>query len=478
MDKILIIEDDADLAETCRRLFRRAGMEAEAVTDGAIGLERLAADPAFSIVLTDLRMPGLDGTEVLRRAKEIRPEIDVVIMTAYGTIQNAIQAMKVGATDYITKPFDRHELLNAVNQILESRRLRQEVGRLREELRSTYGFGNLIGQSPGMRKVFAQIQAALSHESSVLIVGETGTGKELVARAIHYNGVRADRPFIPVNCGAIPRELIESELFGHVRGAFTGATRDTIGLFRAADKGTLFLDELAEMPMETQAKLLRVLEDRRIRRVGEIKETEVDVRFLAAMGISPELAMRREKLRPDLYFRVGVVTIDLPPLRARGEDLALLCQHFLEKFNRVFPRPIQAIAPEAMDLLAAYPWPGNVRELEHLLESLFATGAEGRIGPQHLPARFRSPSNFTPPGGMVEHGGTPLAVAEAHAPSGPFAEAPETLSDAERRAVIDALRAARGNKSRAAALLGISRTRLYKKIRDYGLHDAEGSEAP
>ena len=467
MEKILIIEDDADLAETCRRLFRRAGLEAEAVFDGAVGLERLEADPGFSIVLTDLRMPGLDGTEVLKRAKEIRPDIDVVIMTGYGTIQNAIQAMKVGATDYITKPFDRHELLNAVNQILEAKRLRKEVGRLREELRENYGFANLIGRSPGMRRVFSQIQAALTHESSVLIVGETGTGKELVARAIHYNGVRRDGPFVPVNCGAIPRDLIESELFGHVRGAFTGATRDTIGLFRAAEKGTIFLDELAEMPMETQAKLLRVLEDRRIRRVGEIKEADVDVRILAAMGIPPELAIRKERLRADLYFRVGVVTIDLPPLRERGEDLALLCQHFLEKFNRAFPRRIEGIAPDAMDLLASYAWPGNVRELEHLIESLFAMGASDRIEAHHLPSRIRSaPERTEAP--AAEDASSPRATIEA----------PETLSEAERRAIVDSLRRARGNKSRAAALLGISRTRLYKKIRDYGLADSDTPETP
>ncbi|MBK8231884.1 MAG: sigma-54-dependent Fis family transcriptional regulator [Candidatus Eisenbacteria bacterium] len=469
MEKILIIEDDADLAETCRRLFRRAGYDAQAVYDGGEGLERLAADPDLSIILTDLRMPGMDGTEVLQRAKQIRPEVDVVIMTGYGTIQNAIQAMKIGATDYITKPFDRHELLRVVSQILEARSLRREVGRLREELRSTFGFANLIGRCPAMLRVFSQIQAACSHESSVLIVGETGTGKELVARAIHYNGARRDRAFVPVNCGAIPRDLIENELFGHARGAFTGATSETIGLFRAADRGTLFLDELAEMPLETQSKLLRVLEDRRIRRVGETGETEIDVRFLAAMGLTPDEAIGKGKLRGDLFFRVGVITIELPPLRERGEDLALLTQHFLEKFNRVFPRRIDAVAPAAMDLLAAYEWPGNVRELEHVIEALFAMGTSERIEAEQLPARVRSAGSRT--GGTAVGPSTPAAPEAARQ-----MEVPDTLSDAEQRAIQDALRVAKGNKSRAAALLGISRTRLYKKIRDYGLADDEVPE--
>lgn len=457
MDRILIVEDDADLAETCRRLFRRAGLDAEAVYDGEAALQRLREDPSLSIVLTDLRMPGMDGTEVLRRTKEIRPAADVIIMTAYGTIQNAIQAMKVGATDYITKPFDRDELLKVVNQILESRRLRREVERLSNELRSTYGFANLIGRSAGMRRVFQQIEAVSRHESSVLIVGETGTGKELVARAVHYNGTRAEKPFVPVNCGAIPRDLIESELFGHVRGSFTGATKDTIGLFRAADRGTLFLDELVEMPMETQAKLLRVLEDKKIRRIGEVKEVAVDVRFVAAISNDPETSIREGRLRADLFFRVGVVQIDLPPLREREDDLPPLTQHFLARMNQAFPRAIDGLDPEAMDLFTRYAWPGNVRELEHVIESLFAMGLSGQIRAEHLPARIRNATlAATRNTGLLD--------------SPPFAP-PDSLNEAERRAVVEALRVARGNKSRAAALLGISRTRLYKKLHDFHLED-------
>ncbi len=452
-DKILIVEDDADMAETCRRLFRRAGLTAEAVYDGAEGLERLRRDPAFTIVLTDLRMPGLDGTEVLKKAKEIRPDLDVIIMTGYGTIQNAIQAMKIGATDYITKPFDREELLGTVNQILESRRLRREVSQLKQELRSTYGFSNIVGRSPAMQRVFARLRAAAGHDSSVLIVGETGTGKEIAARAIHYNGSRAQRPFVPVNCGAIPRDLFESELFGHRKGSFTGASRDTIGLFRAADTGTIFLDEIIEMPLEIQGRLLRVLQDKRIRRVGDVQESDVDVRFLAAMSLPPDEAIREGRLRQDLYYRIGVITIELPPLRERKEDIPFLAQHFLEKFNKVFPNKVDGIDPRAVDRLSEYAWPGNVRELEHVIESLFAMGAQGRVRPEDLPEHL-----------VVR----PLAAAPSG--SGP------ALADAEKRAVEQALQAAHGNKSRAASILGISRTRLYNKMRLYGIGSDEGPE--
>jgi DNA-binding NtrC family response regulator len=454
-DRILIVEDDADMAETCHRLFRRAGLSAEAVYDGESALARLAAEPAFTIVLTDLRMPGMDGTEVLKQAKELRPEIDVIIMTGYGTIQNAIQAMKIGASDYITKPFDRDELLRAVNQILEARRLRREVDRLREELKQTYDFPNIVGRGPTMQRVFARMHAAAAHESSVLIVGETGTGKELVARAIHYKSERARHPFVPVNCAAIPRDLFESELFGHRKGAFTGASRDTLGLVRAADRGTLFLDEIIEMPLETQVRLLRVLQERRVRPVGEVEESPVDVRFLAATSLPGERAIAEGKLRQDLFYRIGVITIQLPPLRERVEDIPFLVQHFIESFNRVFPNKLESVDPRALDLLSSYSWPGNVRELSNVIESIFAMGAHGRATPEDLPEHLRAPRR-TGGEGAADPAGAGVGA----------------LADAERRAVEQALRAARGNKSRAASILGISRTRLYNKLRQYGLLEA------
>lgn len=512
-EKILIVEDDADMAETCRRLFRRAGLEAEAVYDGESAIERLRADTAFTIVLTDLRMPGMDGTEVLKKAKEIRPDIDVIMMTGYGTIQNAIQAMKIGASDYITKPFDREELLRAVRQILEQKRLRQEVAQLRSELRElkkSYGSYHLVGRGPAMQRVFELIRAASSHESPVLIVGETGTGKEQVARAIHHESSRAKQPFVPVNCAAIPRELYESELFGHRRGAFTGATQDTLGLIRAAQEGTLFLDEVVEMPLDTQARLLRAIQEKMVRRIGDTAELPVDVRFLSASSVPGDQAIRLGKLRQDLYYRLSVITIHLPPLRERIEDVPFLAQHFLERYNKQFLNKVESIDPRAMDLLCAYPWPGNVRELSNVIESLFAMGARGRIEPEDLPEHVRrrgsdatggwmpsvaggaAPGGLLPggaaPGGTVPGGTVPGGTVSggtvpgrtfpggpAPAGAGPAGAGP--LADAERHAVEQALRAARGNKSRAASILGISRTRLYNKLRQYGLLEVDEEDS-
>ncbi|MDM7915187.1 MAG: sigma-54-dependent transcriptional regulator [Candidatus Eisenbacteria bacterium] len=464
-EKILIVEDDVDMAETCRRIFRKAGLAADAVYDAQEALNLLAADPSYTIVLTDLRMPRMDGAELLQRIKRDHPQIDVIMMTGYGTIQNAIQAMKIGATDYITKPFDRDELLRAVNQILESRRMKGEIHRLRDELQKTFSYPNLIGRGPGMQRVFSLIQAASRNESSVLVLGESGTGKEVVARAIHYSGTRAKGPFVPVNCSAIPRGLIESELFGHRRGAFTGASATTLGLVRSADGGTLFLDEFAEMPIETQAKLLRVIQERTVRPVGDVAEMKVDVRFIAATNRNVEEAVAEQALRQDLYYRLAVIRIDIPPLRARPEDIPFLVQHFLEKFSRLFPNRIHGIDPQALEALQHYRWPGNVRQLENLIESVYAMGVEGTITVEDLPELVRA-------GGL--DGSVSASTSTSTSGSG-LASATDDLdgtgplSDAERQAIERALKAADGNKSRAASMLRISRTRLYRKIREYGL---------
>ena len=449
-EKILIVEDDVDMAEACRRIFRKAGLEADAVYGAQEGLDLLAKDPSYSIVLTDLRMPRMDGTELLQRIKKDYPQIDVIMMTAYGTIQNAIQAMKIGATDYITKPFDKQELLKAVDQILEARRLKGEIHRLRGELQQAFSFPNLIGRGPAMQRVFSLIQAATRNDSPVLVLGESGTGKEVVARAIHYSGPRSAKPFVPVNCSAIPQGLIESELFGHRRGAFTGASSTTLGLIRSADGGTLFLDEFAEMPNDTQAKLLRVIQDRMVRPVGDVGELRVDVRIVAATNRNVDEALADGSLRQDLYYRLAVIRIEIPPLRARPDDIPFLVQHFIEKFGRIFSNRLVGVDPRALEALQRYRWPGNVRQLENLIESLFAMGIEGRIKLEDLPEAIRSEEE-----------------AAVGADEGEGVPAP--LSEAERAAVEKALRACDGNKSRAAAMLRISRTRLYRKIREYGL---------
>jgi DNA-binding NtrC family response regulator len=447
-ERILVVDDDIEMVEACRKIFKKAGLGVDVAYDGASALELLAKDPDFAIVLTDLRMPRMDGTELLARIREAHPQIDVIIMTGFGTIQNAIQAMKIGASDYITKPFDKDELLHSIHQILEARRLRGEVRRLRSELKETFSFPNLIGRGPGMRRVFLLVQAASRNDSSVLVLGESGTGKEVVARAIHYNGQRANRPFVPVNCSAIPRDLMESELFGHKRGSFTGASATTLGLVRSADGGTLFLDEFAEMPIETQAKLLRVIQERTVRPIGETSEVKADVRFIAATNRNVEEAVADGSLRQDLFYRLAVVRIEIPALRARPEDIPFLAQHFLEKFGKIFPNQITGFEPDAMEALGRYRWPGNVRQLENLIESLYAMGVEGKIATIDLPEAIRALR------GSADHDG---------------GEGPSALSDAERDAVERALRACDGNKSKAASMLRISRTRLYRKIREYGL---------
>ncbi len=447
-EKILIVDDDVDMAETCKRIFRKAGIDAETAYGAHQALEILGRDRGFTLVLTDLRMPRMDGTELLQRIKKENPRLDVIMMTGYGTIQNAIQAMKIGATDYITKPFDKDELLRAVNLIFESRRMKGEITRLRGELADTSAVPKLVGGGALMQRVFSLIQAASRNDSSVLILGESGTGKEVVARAIHHGGQRASKPFVPVNCSAIPRGLIESELFGHKRGAFTGASATTLGLVRSADGGTLFLDEIAEMPIETQAKLLRVLQERTVRPVGDVAEVRVDVRIVAATNRDVDEAVAEGILRQDLYYRLAVIRIELPPLRRRPEDIPFLAQHFIEKFARIFPNRITGLDADALAALQRYRWPGNVRQLENLIESLFAMGLDGTLRLQDLPESILS-----------EDG----AVGEAEA------DTPAALSDAERIAVERALRASDGNKSKAAAMLKISRTRLYRKIREYGL---------
>jgi len=451
--RILIVEDDVDMADACRRIFRKAGIDADSVYEAEEALEILSRDPDYGIVLTDLRMPRMDGTELLQRIKSDYPQIEVIMMTGYGTIQNAIQAMKIGATDYITKPFDKDELLRAVNQIFESHRLRGEVSRLRGELKQAFSFPNLIGRGPAMQRVFSLIQAASRNESSVLVLGESGTGKEVVARAIHYSGLRSSGPFVPVNCSAIPHGLIESELFGHKRGSFTGASATTLGLVRSADGGTLFLDEFADMAIDTQAKLLRVIQERTVRPVGDVTEVSVDVRFIAATNRAVETALKEGALRQDLYYRLAVIKVELPPLHDRTEDIPFLAQHFIEKFGRVFPNRITGIEPQALTVLQRHGWPGNVGQLENLIESLFAMGLDGQVRFDDLPE-------------SIQH--------ESAATESPQSGTPSALSEAERIAIERALKVCEGNKSRAASMLKISRTRLYRKIREYGLSEFRG----
>jgi two-component system NtrC family response regulator len=393
----------------------------------------------------------MDGMTLLKEIKSLNSDIVVVLMTGYGSIKNAIEAMKHGAADYITKPFDTNELLITINKIVQLSSLQEEVSRLRSELRDKYRFDNIVGTGSGIRVVYEKIEAARKTDSTVLICGESGTGKELVAKAIHYNGLRVDKPFVPINCAAMPKELIESELFGHKKGAFTGAVSDSPGLFRSADGGTLFLDEIVEMPYGSQAKLLRVLQEMRIRPVGGTEEVPVNTRVIASTNQDVENAIRTNKFREDLFYRISVIRITLPPLRSRLDDIPLLVRHFIGKFNDVFERTVKGISEDTLALLASYQWPGNVRELESAVEHAFAFGNSDTIYKFDLPAYITERIN-----------------ADKHKPVGTDTEV-LTILEAERELLIRSLKVANGNKTQAAKLLGVSRPRLYKMMQRHGV---------
>ncbi|MHC4460472.1 MAG: sigma-54-dependent transcriptional regulator [Planctomycetota bacterium] len=449
--KILVVEDDTAMRQSCAKLFRLEGYDVAEAPSAADALDQIRERGDIDIVLTDIKMPGMDGMALLRESRRLDPSIVVVLMTGYGSIKNAIEAMKHGAADYITKPFDTNELLMTVSKIVQLSGLREEVSRLRSELRDKYHFDNIVGISSSMQLVCEKIEAARKTDSTVLICGESGTGKELVAKAIHYNSLRAEKPFVPVNCAAMPRELIESELFGHKKGAFTGASSDSSGLFRAADGGTLFLDEIIEMPYGSQAKLLRALQEKLIRPIGGAEEVPVDVRVIASTNHDVDEAISNNKFRKDLYYRVSVIRIKLPPLRTRLDDIPVLARHFIAKFNGVFQRMVKGIDKEALDVLTRCQWPGNVRELESAIENAFAFGNSDTIHKSDLPAYITEridAGRRRPPGGEA---------------------GVSTLFEAERELLVRALRAAGGNKTRAAQFLGVSRPRLYKMMRRHGV---------
>jgi DNA-binding NtrC family response regulator len=439
------------MRQSCAKLFRLEGYDVAEAPSAADALDQIRERGDIDIVLTDIKMPGMDGMALLRESRRLDPSIVVVLMTGYGSIKNAIEAMKHGAADYITKPFDTNELLMTVSKIVQLSGLREEVSRLRSELRDKYHFDNIVGISSSMQLVCEKIEAARKTDSTVLICGESGTGKELVAKAIHYNSLRAEKPFVPVNCAAMPRELIESELFGHKKGAFTGASSDSSGLFRAADGGTLFLDEIIEMPYGSQAKLLRALQEKLIRPIGGAEEVPVDVRVIASTNHDVDEAISNNKFRKDLYYRVSVIRIKLPPLRTRLDDIPVLARHFIAKFNGVFQRMVKGIDKEALDVLTRCQWPGNVRELESAIENAFAFGNSDTIHKSDLPAYITEridAGRRRPPGGEA---------------------GVSTLFEAERELLVRALRAAGGNKTRAAQFLGVSRPRLYKMMRRHGV---------
>jgi len=383
-----VVDDEPVVCKSCLRILTEAGYEVETTLSGKEALEKLGHEP-FDIVLVDLKMPGINGMEVLRNIRKTDPEIAVIMITGYATVESAVEAMKLGAFDYLPKPFTPDELCIVVEKARERRNLALENRYLRQQLQFRYRFENIIGESKPMQEVFRIIEKVAPTDSTVLIHGESGTGKELVARAIHFNSHRRDKQFMSVDCGALSETLLESELFGHIKGSFTGAIVTKPGLFEVANGGTFFLDEVGDIPLSIQSKLLRVLQEREFKPVGGIKTVRVDIRLIASTNKDLERMIEKGTFRKDLYYRLNIVPIFLPPLRERKIDIPLLACHFLKKYNQERDKNIKAISPEAIDLLMEYEWPGNVRELENVIERVVVTADEDVIRPEHLPLNIR-----------------------------------------------------------------------------------------
>ncbi len=451
--RILVVEDDPHLAQVFVDVLALEGHEVAMASDGETAIQ-MGDEHGYDVVLIDLHLPHADGFQVLAHLRRVSPSSSAIMVTGYGSIESAVEAMKQGACDYITKPVTFDQLRIVVKKALDVQHLQRENRRLRQQLKRKYRFEHLLGTSWAMQQVFQLIEKVADVESTVLICGETGTGKELVARAIHFNSRRAERPLITVNAGAIPEGLLESELFGHERGAFTGATRTRMGRFELANGGTIFLDEVGDMSPALQVKLLRALQEQRFERVGGTKSIGVDVRIVAATNKDLEEAVARGEFREDLYYRLSVIPLTLPPLRARKEDIPLLLQHFLDQFNRMRHRQVHGVSPHALDVLLNYPWPGNVRELENLVDRLVVLKGQGVIQPEDLPEKMQGPWTTAPAVPMMD---IPEEGFRLH----------KAVTEFEQALISTALQKADGVKHRAAQLLGMKRTTLIEKLKRY-----------
>jgi len=448
---VLIVDDEDSTRNLCRDVVADSGLRARTASTTEQALDSLEQFPV-EIVITDLRVPQLGGIELLRRIKEIYPQTAVIVLTQYGTIESAVEATRMGAADYVTKPFHVPELRAKIERVVHSLEIDQENRVLREQLRTRPGFGGLIGVSPKMQRVYRLIEKVSQHKYPVLILGESGTGKELVARSIHFSGPRRSEPFVPVDCSSLAPTLIESELFGYVKGAFTGAMHSKTGLLEAAGNGTLFLDEIGDLPVDLQAKLLRALQEREVKPVGATDRVSISARVIAATNRDLEASVRQGQFRQDLFFRLNVVQIKLPPLRERKSDIPILVNAFLEKFNES-NGCVRTISEDAMARLLAYDWPGNVRELENAIERAVALGSGPLLHVGDLPSNLQYGS------------GERMPQSDELLP----------LEELERRAILRALHEAGGDKLAAARLLGIGKTTLYRKLKQY---DAESHARP
>ena len=447
---ILIIDDEENFRHMLSVILKKENYDVETASNGEEGLKKIVLS-SFDQILCDIRMPHMDGMEFLRETQKMGVGATIIMMSAYGTIDTAIEAMKLGAYDYISKPFKPDEILLTLKKAEERERLRKENELLRMEVQKEYSFKNIVSKNEKMLNIFELIKKVAAYKSTILITGESGTGKELIARALHYNSDRSQFPFIPVNCGAIPENLLESELFGHVKGAFTDAIRTKKGLFEEADGGTLFLDEIGELPQQLQVKLLRVLQDGEIRRVGELKSIQIDVRIISATVKDLAKEVTEGRFREDLFYRLNVLPIHLPPLRERKEDIPLLVYHFINKYSKSMNKNVMSISPKAMDTLMNYKWYGNVRELENTIERAIVLTDGENIELENLPIEIQ---NFKD---QIQF--TPLAEEEY--------SIKKTLKFLEMNLIKKALKKTKGNHTHAARLLEISHRSLLYKIKEY-----------
>ena len=445
--RILIVEDEAPMCELLTSFFSERAYKVDTAQDGEHAIARLQ-EQDYALVITDIKLPGMSGLELLARVRVEWPELAVIIMTAFSSISSAVEAMKLGAEDYIGKPFQLDELAITVEKALERRSLRREVRELRAEVRGRYNFSNIVGRSKPMQQLFEVIKrVAARRDASALIIGSTGTGKELVARAIHYNSDRKGAAFVPINCSAIPDTLLESELFGHQKGAFTGAHETRRGLIEEAQSGTVFLDEINTLSPSLQVKLLRVLQERVVRRVGGRENIPIDIRLVSASNQDLEEAVKRGEFRQDLFYRLNVVPVRLPDLKDRREDIPLLVHHFLQKFAQQHGEPQRRFSNEAMRVLMTHAWPGNVRELENAVEHALTMGAGETLLPEDLPASVTAPERD------IVHEATLDDV---------------TLAEVERRYILRILEKMGRHQIKTATVLGIDRRTLYRRLRQYG----------
>ena len=451
-EKILIVDDEEGMRRLLARVLAREGYQAVAAESGAEAMRRIGGEN-FDLVITDIQMPGMNGLALLEELKSFDPALPVVVITAYGTVESAVQALRAGAYDYLTKPFETDEIKLTVAKALERERLLAENRYLQQELLERYPFAGIVGGSQAMQRVFEVVDSVATSNANVLVTGESGTGKELIARSIHQRSNRRDLPFIVLNCAALSEGVLESELFGHEKGAFTGALATRKGRFELAHQGTLFIDEVGEMPLSAQVKLLRVIQEHEFERVGGTRTIRSDVRLVAASNKNLEDQVKKGAFREDLFYRLNVVNIELPPLRDRREDIEPLAAHFLKKYQRETGRPVSRISPRALSCLLAYEWPGNVRELQNAMERAVVLCKGESITPRDLPRGIQGPDQICLE--LPDSGGSLT----------------EILEDLERQLIIQTLAREKGSQTRAAELLGIKRTTLRYKMEKYRLLD-------